>query len=487
METDDLKTQRYEKIERLKELGAQPYARIYDRTHECSDIVENWEKLAKNEESVSAAGRLITIRNMGKASFADMVDGSGRVQVYFKKNKLPEGKYDIFKLLDIGDIIGVKGQVFKTRTGEITIFVEDFSLLTKSLRELPEKFHGLRDVEIRYRQRYVDLIANREVKKLFETRMKIIRHIRNFLADRDFLEVETPMMQSKPGGAAARPFTTHHNALDMDLYMRVAPELYLKRLAVGGFERIFEINRNFRNEGVSTKHNPEFTMLELYQAYADYNDMMDITEALVADTVQAVHGTLKITYQDQELDFTPPWTRIKWFDAFREIGGVDISVSVTKDELLGICEEKNISMDTSLNMGQIIDKLFGLTVEEKLVQPTFVYDYPTEISPLARQHDDAPELTERFELFVSAFEVANAFTELTDPTEQMRRFEHQQELRDAGDEEAHEIDHDFIRALQYGLPPTGGLGIGIDRLVMLLTDSPTIRDVIFFPLLRPEK
>lgn len=486
MEKDERNSQRSERIEKLEELGVKPYARNYHRTHVCSDIVDNWESYSEKEETVSAAGRLKTIRNMGKASFADLVDGSGKIQVYFKKNKLPEGKYDIFKQVDIGDIIGVRGKVFKTRTGEITIFAEDFSLLTKSMRELPEKFHGLRDVEIRYRQRYVDLIANPEVKKLFETRIRVLRHIRNFLDERGFLEVETPMMQSKPGGAAAKPFITHHNALDIDLYMRVAPELYLKRVAVGGFERIFEINRNFRNEGISTKHNPEFTMLELYQAYADYNDMMDITEAIISDTVESVHGNSKIAFQQQELDFSTPWKRIKWFDAFREIGGVDITTSTNKEELLNICKEKNISMDPSLNKGQIIDKLFGLTVEEKLVQPTFIYDYPTEISPLARQHDDDPELTERFELFISAFEVANAFTELTDPAEQLRRFERQQELRDAGDEEAHEIDHDFIRALQYGLPPTGGLGIGIDRLVMILTDSPTIRDVIFFPLLRPE-
>ncbi len=488
MELDEQFQQRLEKIERLKALGASAYAKNYARTHTAAQVNASFDALEASGEKVSVAGRMKTVRKMGKASFADIYDDSGKIQAYFKVDNLGEQKYEIFKLIDIGDIIGVTGQVFKTRTGEITVVADDVTVLTKSLRELPEKFHGLRDVEIRYRQRYLDLIANPDVKKVFETRIGILRRAREFLHGRGFSEVETPMMQAVPGGASARPFITHHNALDIDLYLRVAPELYLKRLSVGGFERIFEINRNFRNEGISTKHNPEFTMLELYQAYTDYHGMMEITEALIADAAQTVLGTTKATYQGKELDFTPPWKRISWLDSFKQFAGLEIDLNAADAAALGaVCKSRGIEFDPSSNAGQLMDKLFGELVEPHLVQPTFVFDYPTEISPLACQRDDNPLLTERFELFINSFEVANAFTELRDPMEQLRRLEHQQSLRDSGDAEAHPIDHDFVRALQYGFPPTGGLGIGIDRLVMLLTDSPSIRDVIFFPLLRPEE
>ncbi|MFA6448692.1 MAG: lysine--tRNA ligase [bacterium] len=485
--TDEQYQHRIEKIEKLKALGVPAYAKNFNRTHTAAQIAIDFEKLIAEETKVSIAGRIKTIRKMGKASFCDLYDDSGKMQIYVKADKLGEEKYEIFKLIDIGDIIGVTGQVFTTRTGELTVVAEDLIPLTKSLRELPEKFHGLRDVEIRYRRRYLDLIANPDVKKVFETRIKIVRRIREFLHGRDFCEVETPMMQAVPGGATARPFITHHNALDIDLYMRIAPELYLKRLAVGGFERIFEINRNFRNEGISTRHNPEFTMLELYQAYTDYNGMMEITESLIADAAQTALGTTKVVYQEKEIDFTPPWKRIRWVDAFKEFAGLELDLKAGAAGLAAICKSRGIDVDPASNAGQLMDVLFGELVEPHLMQPTFVYDYPTEISPLACQRDDDPDFTERFELFINAFEIANAFTELRDPLEQLRRLEHQQSLRDSGDAEAHPIDNDYVRALEYGFPPTGGLGIGIDRLVMLLTDSASIRDVIFFPLLRPEE
>ena len=487
MEQDEQFQQRLEKIEKLKALGVPAYEKSFTRTHTAARIAADFEALTASGEKVTVAGRMKTVRKMGKVSFCDIHDDSGKIQAYVKVDSLGAEKYEVFKLVDIGDIIGITGAVFKTRTGEITILADDLRLLTKSLRELPEKWHGLRDVEIRYRRRYLDLIANPEVKKVFETRIRIVRRIREFLYGRGFCEVETPMMQSIPGGAAARPFTTHHNALDLGLFLRVAPELYLKRLAVGGFERIFEINRNFRNEGISTKHNPEFTMLELYQAYTDYHGMMEITESLIADAAQTALGTTKVTYQEKEIDLTPPWKRLSWLDSFKEFAALDFDLNADADALDAVCKSRKIDAEPGLNAGQLMDKLFGELVEPHLVQPTFIFDYPTEISPLARQRDDNPALTERFELYINSFEVANAFTELTDPTEQLRRLERQSALRDAGDAEAHRIDYDFVRALQYGLPPTGGLGIGIDRLVMLLTDSASIRDVIFFPLLRPEE
>jgi len=486
MEQDSQHQQRLDKARQLREMGVQPYARTFDRTHTNAQIVAGWEGLSKSEERVTIAGRLKAMRRMGKAIFADLWDDSGKIQLYLKKNKVGEETWNLLEFIDIGDIVGAAGLVFKTRTGEITVMAESLQLLSKSLRELPEKFHGLKDVELRYRQRYVDLIANPEVKKTFEVRFRIITAIRRLLQEKGFIEVETPMMQAIAGGAAARPFVTHHNALDMDLFLRVAPELYLKRLVVGGFEKIFEINRNFRNEGISTQHNPEFTMIEIYQAYADYHDMMDLTEWLVSEAVREVYDADEVDYQETMLSFARPWKRVRWLDALKEFGGLELDLEASREDLLEICGEHDLKIDPSLHKGKIIDKLFEHFVEENITQPTFVYDYPTEISPLARQHEDNPSLTERFELFVNKFELANAFTELTDPEEQLRRFQHQEDLRQAGDDEMHEIDYDFVRALEYGLPPTGGLGLGIDRLVMLLTDSPSIRDVIFFPMLRRE-
>jgi len=485
MEQEEQFKQRLESIAAVEALGGRGYAKKISRTHTSAEIIRDFDALESSGAVVFAAGRMKTARKMGKASFADLWDGDGRIQVYIKIDNLGESGYEMFKLLDLGDMVGVSGKVFKTRTGEITIIAETIQLLAKCLHPLPEKWHGLTDVEIRYRQRYVDLISNPEVKQVFETRIKIIRWIREFLQERGFIEVETPMMQALPGGASARPFKTHHNALDIDLYLRVAPELYLKRLIVGGFERVFEINRNFRNEGISTRHNPEFTMLELYQAYTDFKDMMEITEAVISDAALAALGSTTLTYQGAEINLATPWKRIRWTEAFKEFAGEDIVPGMSRDELAAVCKRRGIDVDPDSNSGALMDKLFGELVEPCLVQPTFVYDYPTEISPLAMQRDDDPELTERFELFICNFEIANAFSELADPMEQMRRFEKQQALRDAGDAEAHSIDRDFVRALQFGMPPTGGLGIGIDRLIMILTDSASIRDVILFPLLRP--
>ena len=487
MEKDEFYIQRKEKIDTLREQGGQPYKNKFDRSHTSADIAADFDALAEAETEVSTAGRITAMRKMGKASFMDLQDGPGKVQAYIKKNQVGEEAYEFFKTtLDIGDIIGVRGPVFKTRTGEITVVVKSIELLTKSLRTLPEKWHGLRDVEVRYRRRYLDLIANPEVRERFQRRIRMIRAIRERLQDQGFLEVETPMMQSLPGGALAKPFKTHHNALDIDLYLRVAPELYLKRLAVGGFEKVFEINRNFRNEGISTKHNPEFTMMEIYLAYADYHDMMDLTEDIITHAVEQASGGTKITYQETELDFTRPWKRVTWCDALKENGGPDVDLSADRDTLFTLARDLGLDIETGATKAAVLEKLFDEYVEPKLVQPTFVHDYPTEISPLARQRDDDPLLTERFELYAHGFELANAFSELTDPEEQLRRFEHQQAMRDAGDEEAHSVDRDFVAALEHGLPPTGGLGIGIDRLAMLITDAPSIRDVILFPLLRPE-
>lgn len=488
MEKDEIYEQRCEKIDSLRERGIQPYKNKYARTHTTADIRAAADALVAAETPVSTAGRITALRRMGKASFFHIADSHGAMQCYIKKDEVGEETYEIFKKsVDIGDIVGVRGPAFITHTGELTVIVRELELLTKSLRAMPEKWHGLRDVEIRYRRRYLDLIANPEVRDTFMRRINIIRAIRERLQDKGFIEVETPMMQSVPGGALARPFITHHNALDIDLYLRVAPELYLKRLAVGGFERIFEINRNFRNEGVSTKHNPEFTTLEVYQAYADYHDMMDLTEDIITHAIEKACGALRIQYQETELDFTAPWKRVAWLDAVRENGGPDIDLTAPRDALLALARERKLDIETKATKAAILEKMFDAYVEPHLTQPTFVYDYPTEISPLARQRDDNPLLTERFELYAQGFELANAFSELTDPREQLRRFEMQQANRDAGDDEAHAVDHSFITALEHGLPPTGGLGIGIDRLVMLATNAPSIRDVIFFPLLKPEQ
>ena len=480
-----LMKQRLEKLEDIRENDKKGYDDKYEPTHHAREITDDFSEL--EGEKVSLAGRLMAIRTHGKATFADLMDMSGKIQLFVSFNKVGEESYEFFTDLDIGDIVGIEGEVFKTNRGQISVNVSSYNLLSKSLRPLPEKFHGLKDKDLRYRQRYLDLIVNPEVKDTFITRSKVIREVRNYLEDKGFLEVETPMMHPIPGGASARPFVTHHNALDMDLYLRIAPELYLKRLIVGGFERVFEINRNFRNEGMSYKHNPEFTMMELYQAHADYHDMMEITENLIAEVAEKVLGTTKITYEDTEIDLTPPWNRITMIEAVKEHTDIDFNEVDSDEEAADIAEEMDLEIDGEINWGKVLNAVFEARVEDNLIQPTFIMDYPIEVSPLAQKKEDNPELTYRFEAFIYAREMANAFTELNDPLEQRKRFEQQVKERDAGDEEAQMMDEDFVRALEYGMPPTGGLGIGIDRLIMLLTDSSSIRDVILFPTMRPKK
>lgn len=480
-----LMRQRREKLVELRESNIEPYGEKYEFTHYAADIIERFEEL--DGEPASLSGRIMAMRTHGKASFADLMDSSGRIQLYVRVNELGEEGYELFNSLDIGDIIGVSGTIFKTRMGQISINVKDFTILSKSLRPLPEKWHGLKDKETRYRQRYVDLIVNPEVKKTFELRSKIIREIRKYLDEKGFLEVETPMMHPIPGGTSARPFITHHNTLDIDLYMRIAPELYLKRLIVGGFEKIYELNRNFRNEGMSYKHNPEFTMIELYQANADYTDMMDLMEGMVAHVAENVLGTTRINYQGQEIDLTPPWRRLTMVDAVKEYTGIDFNEIKSDEEARTAAKELGLEAGKGDTKGTILNLIFEEKVEEKLIQPTFIMNYPIEISPLAAKMKEDPMYTYRFEAFINGWELSNAFTELNDPIDQRERFEEQMKKRAAGDDEAHMMDEDFIRALEYGMPPTGGLGIGIDRLVMLLTDSPSIRDVILFPTMRPEQ
>lgn len=481
---NELMLQRREKLSQLREEKESAFAEKYQTTHHAAEVENNFEEL--EEKEVKLAGRLMAIRTHGKASFADLMDMSGKVQLYVKQNNIGEERYEFFQDLDLGDLVGITGTVFKTNRGQVSIRVSSFELLTKSLRPLPEKFHGLKDKDIRYRQRYLDLIVNPDVKETFVIRSKIIREMRRFLEEKGFLEVETPMMHPIAGGATARPFVTHHNTLDMDLYLRIAPELYLKKLIVGGFEKVFEINRNFRNEGMSYKHNPEFTTMELYQAQADYHDMMELTEKLVSYLAEEVLGTTKVEYEETDIDFTPPWTRITMVEAVKEYAGVDFTEFDTAEEAYKAAESVGVRPEEGLSYGEVLNEVFEERVEDKLVQPTFIMDYPIEVSPLAQKIEDDPRFTYRFEAFVYGREIANAFSELNDPEEQKRRFEKQVEMREAGDEEAQMMDYDFIRALEYGMPPTGGLGIGIDRLIMLLTDSSTIRDVILFPTMRPE-
>jgi len=480
----DLFSARLQKVDELRSRGINPFGKRFEVQHHAADIVAEYP--ANDGQDVVIAGRLMAKRGHGKASFADLQDFSGKIQIYARVDDLGTEAYDLYKLLDIGDIIGVKGTVFRTKRGEISVNVKEFEILAKSLRPLPEKWHGLKDVDLRYRQRYLDLIVNPEVKDVFLKRIEIIRAMRHFLEERGFYEVETPMMQPIAGGAAARPFITHHNALDIDLYLRIAPELYLKRLLVGGFEKVFEINRNFRNEGISTKHNPEFTMMELYQAYADYEDMMEITESMISYVVQKVLGTLKINYQGREIDFTVPWARLSMLDAVRLYTGMDFSHFDT-EEAHRQAAELGVEVDKDAVWGQILNAVFEECVEDKLIQPTFITGHPVEVSPLAKRNPQNPRLTDRFELFVNSWELANAFSELNDPIDQRKRFEQQLEERAKGDQEAHAMDEDFITALEHGMPPAGGLGIGIDRLVMILTDSPSIRDVILFPTMRPKE
>lgn len=480
-----LMIQRRQKIEELQKANIKPYGEKYKASHHTADIEENFADL--EGEQISLMGRIMAVRTHGKASFADLMDMTGRIQLYVKVDVVGEDKYDFFNSLDIGDIIGVNGIVFKTRRGQISIKVEDFRFLSKSLRPLPEKWHGLKDKETRYRQRYVDLIVNPEVRNTFELRSKIIRGIRRFLEDRGFLEVETPMMHPIPGGTSARPFVTHHNTLNMDLYMRIAPELYLKRLIVGGFERVFELNRNFRNEGMSYKHNPEFTMMELYQANADYFDIMELMEEMLAYVAENTLGSTKINYQGKDIDLTPPWRRLTMIEAVKEYTGLDFNQIESNTEAVEAAKSIGIELDANTSKGKTLSLIFEERVEEKLIQPTFILNYPVEISPLASKMEEDPMYTYRFEAFINGWEMCNAFTELIDPIDQKERFEEQVRQRDAGDDEAHMMDEDYVRALEYGMPPTGGLGVGIDRLVMILTDSPSIRDVILFPTMRPEQ
>ncbi len=481
---------RLEKLKELKEKGVQPYpAAAFEQTHHSKDLLDRYQGLEagdhKEDEKVAVAGRIMTLRGHGKSAFAHLQDSKGRIQIYTKLDGVGEAAYQVFGLLEMGDIIGVKGFPFKTKTGEVTVHVETFQVLSKALHPLPEKWHGLTDVEARYRHRYVDLIVNEEVRRTFETRSRVVAAIRRYMESQGFLEVETPMLHPIPGGAAAKPFTTHHNALDMDLFMRVAPELYLKRLLVGGFERVYEINRSFRNEGISIQHNPEFTMMEAYQAYGNNETAMILTEKVIAEGVRAAGRDLKIKVGEIEIDFTPPFKRIPLLQGLMEIGGLDYE-KITLEELRKRVRNSpaNVRHIDSLSKAELAYILFGELVESKLVQPTFITDFPVEVSPLAKAKAENPALTERFELFVLGREIANGFSELNDPMDQRRRFEKQVELRKAGDEEGMYLDEDYILALSYGMPPAGGVGIGIDRLLMLLTNSSSIRDVILFPLLR---
>ena len=485
---------RFEKLQKLRDLGIDPYPYAYEQTHKSKEIKENFEKLEK--QIVSVAGRMMTVRLMGKAAFCDIQDEQGKIQIYLRQNEIGDQNFEVFKMLDIGDLIGIKGEVFKTRTGEISVFAREFKLLAKSLRPLPivkEKeedgkrivYDQFADKEMRYRQRYVDLIVNPEVKEVFIKRTKIIRAIRNFLDERGFLEVETPILQPIYGGATARPFITYHNTLDRKLYLRIANELYLKRLIVGGFERVYEFAKDFRNEGMDRFHNPEFTLLELYVAYKDYKWMMDFVEKLFVHVAQSVLGTTKIHFNDHEIDLAPPWQRLTMYEAIQKFTGVDIS-NMDEQQLRETADQLKIEITPDMGIGKIIDEIFGELVEPELIQPTFIYDYPIEMSPLAKKHREKPGLVERFEPIIAGKEVANAFSELNDPIDQKERFLQQLKLRERGDEEAQMMDEDYIRALEYGMPPTAGLGVGIDRLVMLLTDQPSIRDVILFPQMRPE-
>lgn len=488
-ELSELLQIRRNKLDELRSLGVDPFGGKFVRKHSAKEILDAYADTSKEEleaqnVEVSLAGRIMQKRGMGKAAFAHIQDLSGKIQIYVRQDSVDEAKYKAFDLLDLGDIVGVKGTVFKTKTGETSVKAKELEVLTKSLLPLPEKFHGLKDVELRYRQRYVDLIMNPDVQQTFVTRSRIIQSMRRCLDSLGYLEVETPTLHAIAGGAAARPFITHHNALDMQLYMRIAIELHLKRLIVGGMEKVYEIGRVYRNEGISTRHNPEFTMIELYEAYADYKDIMALTENLIAHIAQEVLGTTTIMYQGRQVELAPPWRRVSMVDLVKEAAGVDFSAEMTDDEAHRLAKDHNVPVEPHMTFGHILNAFFETLVEHTLIQPTFVTGHPVAISPLAKKSESDPRFTDRFELFIVAREHANAFTELNDPIDQRERFEAQLVEREHGNDEAHEMDEDFIRALEYGMPPTGGLGIGIDRLVMLLTDAPSIRDVLLFPLMR---
>lgn len=479
---DELMRIRREKLDDLINQGINPYGERFERTHLTQAIVDDFDELEESETVI--AGRIMSLRTHGKASFADIADISGRIQLYIRINRVGEQAYGNFLKLDIGDIIGVKGRIFRTRRGEISVEVLEYKMLSKSLRPLPDKWHGLKDVELRYRQRYLDLLVNPQVRKVFETRSKIIQVLRRFLIEKGFLEVETPMLNVIAGGATARPFVTHHNALNMDLYMRIAPELYLKRLLVGGFEQVFEIGKNFRNEGISTKHNPEYTSVEVYQAYADMNDMMKLTEDLFAYIAQQVVGTTEITYGDHKISLTPPWPRLPMLEAIKKYAGVDLQ-GLSAEDARQLAKQEGLQIESDAAYAHVVEEFFDKYVEPKLIQPIFITEHPVEVSPLAKRKLDNLDVTERFEPFIHTWEMANGFSELTDPVDQKERFRKQVEQRLTGDEEAHMMDEDYIMALEYGMPPAGGLGVGVDRLVMLLTDSPSIRDVLLFPHMKP--
>lgn len=485
----DIIEKRKKKLLDLKRNNINLYPNDFLVLHTVSDIKKAIEdapdSLTEDGPVFVVAGRMMAINRFGKASFIRFRDRTGQLQAYVRKDHISEKAYNLFKQLDIGDFVGLKGGMFKTRTGEWTLLVKEFKLVCKSARPLPEKFHGLKDPEKRYRRRYIDLIMNSDVRDIFTKRSRIIQVIRSFLLDRDFLEVETPMMQPVPGGAEATPFVTHHNALGMDLFLRIAPELYLKRLVIGGFERVFEINRSFRNEGVSTRHNPEFTMLELYQAYARYDDLMELTEELFCHVAREVNGSTVIQYQGEPVDLGLKWRRMSLASALEEFGGIDAHLLNHREGLLEFAASKRIKVTNTGRLGKIITKLFDVLVEPKLMQPTFITGYPVEVSPLSRRSETEPELTDRFELFIAGHEIANGFSELNDPVDQRERFLQQVADRKAGDKEAHYMDKDYIQALEYGMPPTAGEGIGIDRLTMLFTDSASIREVILFPHMKP--
>lgn len=475
---------RREKLKELIEKGKNPFlVEKFDYTHHSSTIKDKFEELEGKE--VAVAGRVMSRRGHGKVSFIDLQDSEGRIQVFAKQDALGEEEYKDLSLMDLGDIIGVKGEVFRTKTGEISIRAEEVVIMTKSLQILPEKFHGLKDQDLRYRQRYVDLIVNPEVKETFILRTKMIKAVREFLDDRGFLEVETPILSPIAGGANARPFATHHNALDIDMYLRIANELYLKRLIVGGFEKVYEMGRMFRNEGMSPKHNPEFTNIELYQAYVDYEEMMRLTENLFAYVAEKALGTTKINYQGTEIELSPPWRRLDMEDAVKEYTGVDFSTINTDEEAIAIAKAKGLEIKPGMTRGHVISEMFEEFCEQHLIQPTFVTGHPVEISPLAKRNPDDPRKTNRFEAFINTWELANAFSELNDPIDQRQRFEDQVKQKDLGDDEAHPMDTDFLNAIEVGLPPTGGLGIGIDRMIILLTNQPSIRDILLFPTMKP--
>lgn len=478
---------RKNKVEKLLEQGIHPYNNKLKKEVWAKDIVARFDELSSDESiEVEFIGRVVAKREHGKSAFMHMKDETGKIQVYIKKNMVTEEEFELLKMVDIADFIYIKGPVFKTRTGEITVVIKSMKMVSKAIRSLPEKFHGIQDVEIKYRRRYLDLIMDDEAAARFRTRSHIISFIRSYLDNKEFIEVETPILQPLYGGASARPFISHHNALDMDLYLRIAPELYLKRLIVGGFEKIYEINKNFRNEGIDVRHNPEFTMMELYWAYTTYEEMMELVETLITKIVTDVLKTDTIPYQGEEIDFSKPWKRMKLFDAIKEYSGLDLEPMEDLDELRKVARGIGCDIADFMGRGKIIDEVLKATVIPKLIQPTFLYDYPIELSPLARKRDDNPKIVERFQPFIGGLEVGNAFSELNDPADQKERFMKQVEEKERGDDEAHTFDEDFIRALEHGMPPTSGLGIGIDRLVMLLTDSYSIRDILLFPQMKKE-